>query len=112
MNYIVNRRDLFSMQVEKIPDFLINMLKEQYGESIFKRIIDGYNKKVPELYPKETSYFAAMCEPPGKMDSKIPWLRDIYFSISQETTMQKIPVISMSFSVRCNVLGIFNMFRI
>lgn len=33
------------MQGEKIPDFLINMLKEQYGESILKRIIDGYNKK-------------------------------------------------------------------
>lgn len=91
-----------------VDSFLENTLGFWYPDTI----IDGYNKKVPELYPKETSYFAAMCEPPGKMDSKIPWLRDIYFSISQETTMQKIPVISMSFSVRCNVLGIFNMFRI
>lgn len=91
-----------------IDSFLANTLGFWYPDTI----IDGYNKKVPDLYTKDTSYFAAMCEPPGKMDSKIPLIRDAYFSISQETVMQKIPVVSMSFSIRINVLDILNMFRI
>lgn len=62
-------------------------------------IIDGYNRKVPDYYSEETSYFAAVCEPPGEQDSKIPWLRDIYYSISRTTVIQKIPVISMMFSI-------------
>ena len=33
------------MAEEKIPEFLIDMLKEQYGESVAKKIIDGYSKK-------------------------------------------------------------------
>lgn len=61
-------------------------------------IIDGYNKKVPEIYSEETSYFANDCEKPGEADSKIPWLKEVYNQISRYTTVQKIPVISMIFS--------------
>lgn len=32
---------------ENIPDFLFNMLKEQYGESITNRIIEGYFQERP-----------------------------------------------------------------
>ena len=48
---------------------------------------------------EKTSYFSAMCEPPGKLESKIPLLNSIYFIISRDTAMQEIPVVSMMFSI-------------
>lgn len=77
-----------------IDSFLENTLGFWYPNTI----IDGYNRKMPELYSEETSYFAAMCEQPGEMDSKIPWLKDVYYNISRYTDINKIPVISMLFS--------------
>lgn len=35
----------------------------------------------------------------GWQDSKIPWLRDAYWKISRELTMQRIPIVSMLFSI-------------
>ena len=78
-----------------IDSFLENTLGFWYPDTI----INGYNRKVPEIYNEETSYFAAMCEKPGEADSKIPLLRDIYYIISRYTIMQEIPVVSMLFSV-------------
>ncbi len=86
-----------------IDSFLENTLGFWYPDTI----IDGYNKKAPKLYGEETSYFAAMCEPPGEEDSKIPWLRDIYYNISRYTDINKIPVISMLFSLGAMVWGLF-----
>jgi 16S rRNA C967 or C1407 C5-methylase (RsmB/RsmF family) len=37
-----------------MPEFLINMLKEQYGEEVAKRIIEGYNKKRPVTFRVNT----------------------------------------------------------
>ena len=86
-----------------IDSFLENTLGFWYPDTI----IDGYNKKTPKLYGEETSYFAAMCEPPGEEDSKIPWLRDIYYNISRYTDINKIPVISMLFSLGAMAWGLF-----
>ena len=86
-----------------IDSFLENTLGFWYPDTI----IDGYNKKAPKLYGEETSYFAAMCEPPGEEDSKIPWLRDIYYNISRYTDINKIPVISMLFSLGAMAWGLF-----
>lgn len=72
-------------------------------------ILTGYNRKAAVLYREETSYFAAMCEPPGKMDSKIPLLENIYYTISRYTIMQDIPVVSMMFSIRSNGMGLIYM---
>lgn len=60
-------------------------------------IIDGYNED--NGYNTETSYFAAKCEIPAIDDSKITVIRDFYYRISRSTMIQKIPVISMAFSV-------------
>ena len=78
-----------------IDSFLENTLGFWYPDTI----INGYNRKVPEIYSEETSYFAVTCESPGTEDSKIPWLKNIYYKISRYTIMQKIPVVSMLFSV-------------
>ena len=84
-----------------IDSFLENTLGFWYPDAI----INGYNRKVPEIYSEETSYFAATCENPGAEDSKIPWLKNIYYTISRYTIIQKVPVISMLFSVRSNGMG-------
>lgn len=84
-----------------IDSFLENTLGFWYPDTI----IDGYNRKAALIYGEETSYFAAMCEKPGIAESKIPVLRDIYYIISRYAIFQKIPVISMLFSVRSNVMG-------
>lgn len=47
-----------------------------------------------------------MCEKPGTEDSKIPWLKDIYYIMSRYTIMQEIPVLSMLFSIRSNGMGV------
>lgn len=88
-----------------MDSFLENTLGFWYPDTI----LDGYIRKVPSLYPTKTSYFAAMCEPPGEQDSKIPWLRDAYFAIARDTSMQKIPLLSMLFSVRCNGLVLLDL---
>lgn len=83
-----------------MDSFLENTLGFWYPDTI----IDGYNRKSPDIYFEETSYFAGVCEEPGKEDSKIPGLKDIYYKISRYSTMQKIPVVSMLFSIRSNDL--------
>ena len=45
------------------------------------------------------SYFAAWTESPGNRDSKIPSLNDLIWTISRDISFEKIPVLSMLFSV-------------
>lgn len=78
-----------------MDSFLENTLGFWYPDTI----INGYNRKAAVLYGEETSYFAAMCENPGVADSKIPVLRYIYYVISRYAIFQRIPVVSMLFSV-------------
>lgn len=73
--------------------FLENTLAFWYPNTI----IDGYTKD-NIIYTTETSYFSAMCEPPGTMESKNQLLNWVYYIISRETVIQQIPVISMLFS--------------
>lgn len=92
----------------KNPDIYVDsFLENTLGFWYPNTIIDGYNRKVEKIYNTETSYFAAMCEPPGEMDSKIPWLKDMYFIISRYTIINKIPVVSMLFSPGAMVWALF-----
>ena len=76
-----------------MDSFLENTLAYWYPNTI----VDGYTKD-NILYTTETSYFSAMCEPPGTMESKNIFLNWVYYIISRETIVQQIPVISMFFS--------------
>jgi len=79
-----------------INAFLDNTLYAWYPNSI----IDGYNSAKSSVYPEgKTSYFEFRIDTIGKFESKIPFLFDIYKNISTEKTINKIPVISMLFSV-------------
>lgn len=91
-----------------IDSFLANTLGYWYPDTI----VDGYNKRDPMLYSEETSYCEASCKVIGKTDSKIPWLNNIYYNLARYETMQKIPVISMLFSIRSNDLANVYKFRI
>lgn len=62
-------------------------------------VLDGY---VGYLYPRETiqsSYFVAQVEIPGEKDSKIQELYNRIVDIGYRISFQKIPLISMLFSV-------------
>ena len=87
-----------SIGIKNIGIYIDSFLENTIGFWYPSTIIDGYVKTIPEWYTTETSYFMAHCELPGRFDSKIPLLKDIYFNISRETDINKIPVISMLFS--------------
>jgi len=73
-----------------IDSVLENTLGYWYPNTILK----GYN-----YWGTETSYFIATTEPPGERDSKIPLLEELYYKISREATIQRLPVVSMLFSI-------------
>lgn len=76
-----------------VESFLENTLGYWYPNTIIDGYCIGWN------YESETTFFKAATEKPGERDSKNPLLEKIYYEISRGTTMQKIPVISMLFSV-------------
>ena len=48
---------------------------------------------------QDSSYFGYEVEEPGARDSKIPWLDEIYRRMSLEIWKEKVPVLSMLFSM-------------
>ncbi|MFI3213624.1 MAG: DUF6020 family protein [Eubacteriales bacterium] len=63
-------------------------------------VIDGYcEANKPAYEGSQTCYFAAIVEEPLTLDSKIPWLYDIFYSLSRQLTFYQIPVISLLFSI-------------
>lgn len=83
------------------PDVYINsFLINTYGYWYPDTIIDGYKGKWngDKTY-EDSSYFSSITEVPGSRESKIPFLERFYEKISLEVYQQKIPVVSMLFSV-------------
>ncbi|MBQ7679275.1 MAG: hypothetical protein IJT34_05450 [Butyrivibrio sp.] len=63
-------------------------------------IIDGKIRVENEKYStSETSWFLCTVEEPGELQSKLPWLYDRLWTISRMISFQRIPVISLFFSV-------------
>lgn len=48
---------------------------------------------------EDSSYFGYEVEEPGVRDSKIPWIDEIYRKLSLEIWKEKVPVVSMCFSM-------------
>lgn len=86
---------------KKHPDVYVNsFLMNTYGYWYPDTIIDGYtgNWIVTRVYG-ESSYFAFETEHPGYRQSLIPFLEKFYEKISLEIYQQKVPVLSMLFSM-------------
>lgn len=61
-------------------------------------IINGYNQA--NIYPNEGKcYFAAEVEEPGSLDSKLPWLYEAIVRFSRNINFEKVPLLSMFFSI-------------
>lgn len=66
------------------PDAVVNVYQ---GNSVFTFTYE------------DSSYFGYEVEQPGARDSKIPWLDEIYRKLSLEIWKEKVPVLSMLFSM-------------
>lgn len=85
----------------KRPDIYVNsFLANTYGYWYPDTVLDGYTGKwiVDRAYG-DSSYFAFTTERPGIRNSLLPWLERFYEKISLEIYQQKIPVLSMLFSI-------------
>ncbi len=87
---------------EYIEAFLMMTLYAWYPDSI----IDGYQQLSKGPYGwghdyniTETSFFSCDVEEPGALDSKIPGLYKFYYHISRYISVQRIPIISLLFSI-------------
>lgn len=93
--------DLWWRMGLKRPDVYVNsILMNTYGYWYPDTIIDAYtNVKMVERYYDESSYFFFETERPGMRKSLIPVLERFYERISLEIYQQKVPVVSMLFSM-------------
>lgn len=93
--------DLWVRMGLKRPDIYINsVLMNTYGYWYPDTIIDAYTDvKLVTRYYGESSYFAFETERPGERKSLIPFLEGFYEKLSLEIYQQKLPVISMLFSM-------------
>lgn len=86
---------------KKHPDIYVNsFLMNTYGYWYPDTIIDGYSgRKIVNREYGESSYFAFETERPGISQPLIPFLAKFYEKISLEIYQQKVPVLSMLFSM-------------
>ncbi|MBQ6697038.1 MAG: hypothetical protein IJN16_10085 [Lachnospiraceae bacterium] len=85
----------------KRPDIYVNSwLMNTYGYWYPDTILDGYRGRwIVDREYKDSSYFAFTTERPGIRNSLLPVLEGFYEKISLEIYQQKIPVLSMLFSI-------------
>lgn len=85
----------------RYPDIYINsFLANTYGYWYPDTVLDGYKgKTIVERVYGDSSYFAFETERPGIRMHLLPWLENFYEKISLEIYQQKLPVISMLFSI-------------
>lgn len=84
------------------PDVYANsFLENTYDYWYPDAVLDGYTGKrvIEGVYYGESSYFAFETEMPGTRRHLLPWLERFYEKLSLEIYQQKLPVISMLFSV-------------
>lgn len=83
-----------------ISSFLDNTIVYWYPDGLVDGYTRYYKKHRPaeyELY-RESSYFAPITEPPGRRESKLPFLESVIMRLMMTNLPQNIPVISMLFS--------------
>ncbi len=85
----------------KRPDIYVNSwLMNTYGYWYPDTILDGYRGRwIVDREYKDSSYFAFTTERPGIRNSLLPVLEGFYEKISLEIYQQKVPVLSMLFSI-------------
>ena len=99
----------------KYPDIYINsFLINTYGYWYPDTVLDAYRgRKISELVYEDSSYFGFETERPGTRIHLLPPLERFYKKISLEIYQQKLPVISMFFSIGfwnwCYIFLIFYM---
>ena len=93
--------DLWLRMGLKRPDIYVNsILMNTYGFWYPDTIIDPYTGfKLVNRYYEESSYFSFETERPGERKSFIPLLERFYEKVSLEIYQQKVPVVSMLFSM-------------
>lgn len=80
--------------------YLTAWLFTSYGYWYPDTVVDVYRGNDTFTYTyQDSSYFGYEVEQPGVRESKIPWLNEIYRKLSLEIYQQKIPVVSMLFSM-------------
>ncbi|MBR6771632.1 MAG: hypothetical protein IKM28_10485 [Lachnospiraceae bacterium] len=79
--------------------YLDAWLMTSYGFWYPDTVIDVYRGNQAFTYTYEdSSFFGYEVERPGERQSLLPWLDEIYRSLSLEITQQKLPVLSLLFS--------------
>ncbi len=83
------------------PDIYLNsFLANTYGYWYPDTVPDGYRgKTIAERIYGDSSYFAFETERPGIRIHLLPWLETFYEKISLEIYQQRLPVVSMLFSI-------------
>ena len=77
-------------------------LANSYGFWYPDTIVNVYRGHIMTTFKyQDSSYFQYEVEPPGERDSKIPWLDEVYRRLSIEIDKEKIPVVSMFYSLGC-----------
>lgn len=75
-------------------------LANSYGFWYPDTIVNVYKGHVMFTYTyQDSSYFQYEVELPGERDSKIPWLDEMYRRLSLEIEKEKIPILSMMYSL-------------
>lgn len=96
-NYIKYLKLWIEIGIRNPKTYIESFLENTLGYWYPNTIIDGYCANWD--YETETTFFNATTEEPGERNSRIPVLEEIYYKISRTSMIQKIPVVSMLFSV-------------
>lgn len=92
---------LWAKMGRRHPDVYLNsFLANTYGYWYPDTVPDGYRgKTIVERVYGDSSYFAFETERPGIRVHLLPWLEGFYEKISLQIYQQKLPVVSMLFSI-------------
>lgn len=91
----------FRKGLQYLDVYANSFLENTYDYWYPDAVLDGYTGKrvIEGVYYGESSYFAFETEMPGTRRHLLPWLERFYEKLSLEIYQQKLPVISMLFSV-------------
>lgn len=84
----------FEIGMKNKKMYIESVLANTLGYWYPNTILNGY-----KYWGTETSYFIATTEPPGERDGKFPLMEKVYYKISREAKVHKIPALSMLFSI-------------
>lgn len=85
--------------LKKPLSYLNAWLMTSYGYWYPDTVINVYSGNTVFTFTyQDSSYFGYEVEEPGKRNSQLPWLDEVYRKLSLELTKEKLPVVSMLFS--------------